>query len=121
MKSAPCQARFESGIFERTRASQELKAETEVRCALARLDVLDQRLAADVSAVHAVSPAVGLVLSCLRLQLLVAAERLLVMVSRDSADPDAAVAARCLLVAYKNAIVDASSAAIRLGVLPHAA
>lgn len=114
MDSGSFEARFESGIFPRT-------GDAEVRVALARLDILDQRLAADVAAAQAANPAVGLVLACLRLQLLVAAERLLQMVSRDAADPDAVVTARALIFAYKTAITDASSAVIRMSLLPRAA
>jgi len=90
------------------------------KVALARLDVLDRRLAADVAAAQAVNPAVGLVLQCLRLQLLVAAERLLAMASNGATEHDIIAQARTLLVAYESAIIDARGAVIRAS-LPRAA
>ena len=110
-----CKTRFESGTYAKTTPA------ATVRVAFARIDMLDRRLAADVVTAHAASPALGMVLACLRLQLLVAVEELLVMVARDASSPEAAVAAQILIIAYKEAITDASESIIRATAFTEAA
>ena len=110
-----CKAKFESGTYAKT------TTDATVRVALVRIDSLDRRLAGDVKAAQAANAALGLVLACLRLQLLVASERLLAMVARDASDPDAVVTARALIIAYKNAITDGSEAVNRVTGFPQAA
>lgn len=80
-----------------------------LRVGLTRIDALDRRLAAEVDEATKVNKEIGLVLVCLRLQLLAAASELCLEINTD---PYAVDLARVtdLVTSYKMAISDAVDA-----------
>lgn len=97
----------ESGFFAKRGTSG-----ATLRVGLTRIDALDRRLAIEVEEATAIDEEVGLVLMCLRLQLLSSASELCLAINVDPYGVDLSKVTD-LITSYKMAISDAADAIAR--------